>query len=44
MSRPWVQTLSTSLSHTLSGNAWNEYVMLANEDLALQFDRFEYIK
>jgi len=26
------------------GNSWNKYVMAANEDLALQFDRFEYIK
>mmetsp|Transcript_14974 Transcript_14974/g.30873 ORF Transcript_14974/g.30873 Transcript_14974/m.30873 type:complete len:81 (-) Transcript_14974:295-537(-) len=26
------------------GTAWNEYVFLANENLALQFDRFEYVK
>ena len=26
------------------GNAWNEYVFAANDSLALQFDRFEYIK
>lgn len=26
------------------GNAWNEYVLAANDELALQFDRFEYIK
>jgi len=26
------------------GNAWNEYVLAANENLALQFDRFDYIK
>jgi phytoene dehydrogenase-like protein len=26
------------------GNAWNEYVFAANENLALQFDKFEFIK
>jgi hypothetical protein len=26
------------------GNAWNEYVVAANDELALKFDRFEYIK
>jgi hypothetical protein len=26
------------------GNAWNEYVLAANDELALKFDRFEYIK
>ena len=26
------------------GNAYNEYVYAANEDLALQFDKFEYVK
>jgi hypothetical protein len=26
------------------GNAWNEYVLAANDELALQFERFEYIK
>ena len=26
------------------GNTWNEYVALANDELPLQFDRFEYIK
>lgn len=26
------------------GNSWNEYVLAANENLALQFDRFEFIK
>lgn len=26
------------------GNAWNEYVLAANDNLALQFDRFSYIK
>mmetsp|Transcript_19482 Transcript_19482/g.53617 ORF Transcript_19482/g.53617 Transcript_19482/m.53617 type:complete len:322 (+) Transcript_19482:482-1447(+) len=26
------------------GTAWNEYVYAANENLALQFDRFEYIQ
>eukprot|EP00527_Entomoneis_sp_CCMP2396_P009234 CAMPEP_0198138184 /NCGR_PEP_ID=MMETSP1443-20131203/1601_1 /TAXON_ID=186043 /ORGANISM="Entomoneis sp., Strain CCMP2396" /LENGTH=251 /DNA_ID=CAMNT_0043799851 /DNA_START=46 /DNA_END=801 /DNA_ORIENTATION=- len=25
------------------GNAWNEYVFAANENLALQFDKFEYV-
>ena len=26
------------------GNAWNEYIFAANDELALQFDRFEYVK
>ena len=30
--------------YVVGGNAWNEYVYAANEDLALQFDRFEFIK
>ena len=30
--------------YVAGGNAWNEYVYAANEDLALQFDRFEYVK
>lgn len=25
------------------GNAWNEYVQAANDELALQFNRFPYI-
>jgi hypothetical protein len=30
--------------YVAGGNAWNEYVFDANEDLALQFDRFPYVK
>lgn len=30
--------------YVLGGNGWNEYVFAANENLALQFDKFEYIK
>ena len=26
------------------GNAWNEYVLAANDNLALQFDKFDYVK
>ncbi|KAL7572317.1 hypothetical protein ACA910_017914 [Epithemia clementina (nom. ined.)] len=26
------------------GNAWNEYIFAANDELALQFDRFDYVK
>ena len=26
------------------GNAWNEYVYAVNDGLALQFERFDYIK
>lgn len=26
------------------GNTWNEYLLAANDNLALQFDRFEYVK
>jgi hypothetical protein len=26
------------------GNAYNEYVLAANDELALKFDRFEYVK
>jgi len=26
------------------GNAWNEYVLAANENLAMQFDKFEFVK
>ena len=30
--------------YVAGGNAWNEYIYYANEDLALQFDRLEYVK
>lgn len=30
--------------YVAGGNAWNEYVFAANNDLALQFDRFPFIK
>ena len=30
--------------YVVGGNTWNEYVYAANDSLALQFDRFEYIK
>jgi len=30
--------------YVVGGNAWNEYVAVANENLALQFDRFEFVK
>ena len=30
--------------YVAGGNAWNEYVFAANENLALQFDRFDYVK
>lgn len=30
--------------YVVGGNAWNEYVLAANDNLALQFDRFEYVK
>ena len=30
--------------YVAGGNAWNEYVYAANEDLALQFDRFPYVQ
>jgi len=30
--------------YVAGGNAWNKYVKEANDELALQFDRFEYIK
>jgi hypothetical protein len=30
--------------YVAGGNAFNEYLAAANEDLALQFDRFEYLK
>ena len=30
--------------YVVGGNAWNEYVLAANENLALQFDRFEFVK
>lgn len=26
------------------GNAWNQFVLAANEELPLQFDRFNYVK
>jgi hypothetical protein len=26
------------------GNVWNQYILAANDNLALQFDRFEYVK
>ena len=26
------------------GNTWNEYIMAANDELALKFDRFEYVR
>ena len=30
--------------YVAGGNAWNEFVFAANEDLALQFGRLEYVK
>jgi len=30
--------------YVAGGNAWNEYIFAANDDLALQFDRFPFIK
>jgi hypothetical protein len=30
--------------YVIGGNAWNEYVLAANEDLALKFDRLPFIK
>ena len=30
--------------YVVGGNAWNEYVLAANDNLAIQFNRFEYVK
>ena len=30
--------------YVAGGNAWNEYIFTANDSLALQYDRFEYVK
>ena len=30
--------------YVAGGNEWNEYILEANDSLALQFDRFDYIK
>lgn len=30
--------------YVAGGNTWNEYIKAANDNLALQFDRFDYVK
>jgi hypothetical protein len=30
--------------YVLGGNAWNEYILAANDDLALKFDRFPFVQ
>lgn len=30
--------------YVAGGNAWNEYVFVANDSLALQFDRLAFVK
>ena len=37
-------SLTMKKLYVQGGNAWNEYVYAANENMPLQYDRLEYIK
>jgi hypothetical protein len=44
--KPSTSELSKKMKelYTKGGNTWNQYIAAANDNLALQFDRFEYAK
>ena len=44
--QPSQAELSNSIRqlYVLGGNAWNEYIFAANENLALQYDKFNFVK